>query len=513
MTVASSTDEKGWRSPGRRASDPRSPLAPVVPLRGEEPDASGLPGPGRLPDPLRRRERETRSPVTKALVPALLAGLAAAVLAGPAGTPVESGAVTFAVFGAATYLLRARTTHIRLLPFAARTMVVLPVLGAALLVLLVQSLSGLPDLGRLDMLAVTALAICASLLLAVRRRVPPQRAVVVGSRASAEMLARELAVAGVIGHEVVGVVAVGEVDDEFDEMPVLGQLSELATIVEGHRIDLLLMTGEAPRLAVFEELARSCLHLPVRLWELSGFYEEAFGHVPVAEINASWFQYIMHPKYQPGGGAAKRALDLFVGGIVGLFAVPVLALLALIVKIDGGPAFFRQQRIGEGGRQFTMLKLRSMQHGSDAGPQWAAEDDPRVTPVGRFLRRTHLDELPQILNVLRGDMSLVGPRPEQPAFVERLEGTIPFYSRRHLVKPGVTGWAQVRCGYAGSDTGSAWKLCHDLYYLKHRSLRLDLAIIVETFRTLVADPQYDVQPAGVAFILRPALAADDGVAL
>ena len=132
--------------------------------------------------------------------------------------------------------------------------------------------------------------------------------------------------------------------------------------------------------------------------------------------------------------------------------------------------------------------------------QWASPDDPRVTRVGRVLRRTHLDEVPQIFNVLRGEMSLIGPRPEQPEFVERLEEFIPFYERRHLLKPGLTGWAQVRCGYAGSDKGSAWKLSHDLYYLKHRSLSFDIAILGETVRTLFADSQRRVEPARLSFV-------------
>jgi lipopolysaccharide/colanic/teichoic acid biosynthesis glycosyltransferase len=251
----------------------------------------------------------------------------------------------------------------------------------------------------------------------------------------------------------------------------------------------------------------------VRLWEVSGFYEETFGHVPVAEINAAWFQYIMHPHYRESGGAAKRALDVTVAVTLGLVVAPLVGLLALLVRRDGGPALFRQERIGESGRPFTLVKLRTMVVGAGELAQWASADDPRTTRLGRVLRKTHLDELPQLWNVLRGEMSLVGPRPEQPAFVERLEDAIPFYSRRHLVKPGVTGWAQVRCGYAGSDFGSAWKLCHDLYYLKHRSFWLDCSILIDTLRTLVADPQYDVEPVGVSFILRPALNDDDTAAV
>jgi lipopolysaccharide/colanic/teichoic acid biosynthesis glycosyltransferase len=261
------------------------------------------------------------------------------------------------------------------------------------------------------------------------------------------------------------------------------------------------MTGEVPRMQVFEEIAASCLHLPVRLRELSGFYEEVFGHVAVAEINAAWFQWIVHPKYRAGHSLGERVLDLVVAAVVGVVALPLLGLLALIIRRDGGPALFRQPRIGEGGREFTILKLRTMRVG--APPEWATESDTRVTAIGRFLRRTHLDELPQILNVLRGEMSIVGPRPEQPEFVDRLEQVVPFYQRRHLMKPGITGWAQVRCGYAGSEVGSAWKVCHDLYYLKHRSLSLNLVILAETLRTLVADPQYSAEPQSVHFILAP----------
>jgi lipopolysaccharide/colanic/teichoic acid biosynthesis glycosyltransferase len=157
-------------------------------------------------------------------------------------------------------------------------------------------------------------------------------------------------------------------------------------------------------------------------------------------------------------------------------------------------------RIGEKGRPFALYKLRTMRIEADATAQWAAADDPRITRLGGFLRASHLDELPQLANVLRGEMSLVGPRPEQPEFVDRLERTVPFYQRRHLLRPGITGWAQIRCGYAGSDIGSAWKLCHDLFYAKHRSLGLDLLILCETFSTLLFEREPVVEPESFALI-------------
>ena len=182
---------------------------------------------------------------------------------------------------------------------------------------------------------------------------------------------------------------------------------------------------------------------------------------------------------------AKRAVDVLASVLLGVLSFPFMLVLAFLVRLDGGPAIFAQVRIGEGGRPFRLYKLRSMRVGSGDVAAWAGEGDPRATAIGRVLRVTHLDELPQLLNVLRGEMSLVGPRPEQPEFVAMLERVLPFYERRHLIRPGLTGWAQVRCGYARSEHEAAWKLCNDLYYIKHRSLGLDLLLLAETAGLLI----------------------------
>ena len=149
-----------------------------------------------------------------------------------------------------------------------------------------------------------------------------------------------------------------------------------------------------------------------------------------------------------------------------------------------------------------MLKLRTMQVGAEPeGPQWSASDDARVTRVGRFLRRTHIDELPQLWNIFRGDMTLVGPRPERPEIVAELERQYSHYSRRHLFKPGIAGWAQLRCGYAGSDLGTGWKLCHDLFYIKHRSVLADLMIVMETGFETFRDAHRALRTPSDRFIL------------
>jgi exopolysaccharide biosynthesis polyprenyl glycosylphosphotransferase len=263
-------------------------------------------------------------------------------------------------------------------------------------------------------------------------------------------------------------------------VPVLARLGELRAALIEHDIQLLVLSPTASREPVFDELVGSCLDLPVQLVELSYFYETVFGYVPVSEMKAVWFQYLLDPSSRFPHPLAKRAIDLLGTLLLALPALLLCAILVLLVRRDGGPGIFRQTRIGEGGRPFMLYKLRTMRPSSSTSALWAAADDPRVTRIGRFMRRTHLDELPQLLNVLRGEMSLVGPRPEQPEFVERLEQEVPFYQRRHLIRPGISGWAQVRCGYARSDAGSVWKHCHDLFYLKHRSIGLDLWILAKT---------------------------------
>jgi exopolysaccharide biosynthesis polyprenyl glycosylphosphotransferase len=332
------------------------------------------------------------------------------------------------------------------------------------------------------------------------------RTAIIGGAASAASLDRELRLARVRDHVVVGRIALDEDDhDGGDAIPVLGPLGRMSDVVHRHRLDLLVVTGEVSRVVVFDELAHSWVGHRARVWELAGLCETLFGHVPTAEIDATWFGYVLHPRYRESSETVKRAVDV-VGSLLGIVLLaPVLLLAAALVRQDGGPALFRQVRIGREGKPFTLLKLRTMRETPAGAARWSGPDDERVTRVGALLRRTHLDELPQLLNVLRGEMSLVGPRPEVPQFVERLEETLPFYGRRHLVKPGLTGWAQVRVGYAGSDLGSAWKLCHDLYYVKHRSLALDLMILGETARMLFVEPHAAALPVSAWAGRRPVL--------
>ena len=443
----------------------------------------------------------------ESLVHYFLAPLAGAAtisaLLPPEAITQDAPLAAFLAFSASALVVRRNSHRVSLLPFMrALWHAAAPIFGLVALAVL-KLVAVLP--GRSStLLAGTVVTALVSWVPWIARR-PGRKAqrrtrlALIGSRASALSLDEELRLTGVTGYLVVGHVDAGEtqVGDRAGQprAPRLGSLGQLRDVIIRHEVDLLVLTREVPRLRVFEKIAESCMDQPVRVWELSALYEELFGHVPVAEVNPAWFQYVLHPKYRHADPAFKRALDVAIAAIVGVLSLPMLGVAAMAIRRDGGPVLFRQLRIGQGGRPFVMNKLRTMKVDAASEAQWASPDDPRVTRLGRLLRRTHIDELPQLLNVLRGEMSVVGPRPEQPEFVAQLERSLQFYDRRHLLKPGITGWAQVRCGYARSDIGSAWKLCHDLYYLKHRSIPLDLVIIGETLRTVFIEASPAVEPA------------------
>jgi lipopolysaccharide/colanic/teichoic acid biosynthesis glycosyltransferase len=226
----------------------------------------------------------------------------------------------------------------------------------------------------------------------------------------------------------------------------------------------------------------------VRVRTLSGFYEEWLGKVPVSELERASLFFDIGELHRAGYGRAKRLIDVplaLAGLVVLVVLVPFVALANLVG--NRGPLLYRQPRVGKGGSTFTLLKLRTMTPSDPTsdGSVWTTEDDPRITRVGRLLRITHLDELPQVVNILRGDLGVVGPRPEQPRYVDELTDKLPFYALRHLVRPGLTGWAQVKYGYAGSESDALEKLQYEFWYLHHQSLRTDAKIIGRTARSVL----------------------------
>jgi exopolysaccharide biosynthesis polyprenyl glycosylphosphotransferase len=316
-----------------------------------------------------------------------------------------------------------------------------------------------------------------------QRVVGKRRVLVVGSSRCAEAVADAIAVDGNAQFTVVGAV-----DDEPDDSARLGSVAELSRIIEEQRPELIVLTDGESSAKALDRL----LDAPASGLKLVGhahFFDHAFGRIPLADLKPTWFMSIFHLWQRPYTRFAKRTFDVVCASLVLVVVAPLMLIAAGLVRLTSGPIVYRQVRVGEGGRQFTLLKFRTM--GADAeapGPLFAQRADPRVTRVGRVLRRTHVDELPQLWNVLKGEMSIVGPRPERPEFIPMLEEAVPFFTRRLLVKPGITGWAQLRHDYASDADGAAEKLSYDLWYLRHRNLVVDLAICVKTFSSILVRP-------------------------
>lgn len=231
-----------------------------------------------------------------------------------------------------------------------------------------------------------------------------------------------------------------------------------------------------------------CKLAGVKVMDLTSFYERELGVLKVDNLRASWL--IFGQGFEQGfvRDMIKRSFDLIASLTLFIVTLPLLLFTILVIFLESGrPVFYRQERVGQGGVPFTILKLRTMVQDAecDGKPRWAGERDPRITRVGRFLRRFRIDELPQLINVLRGEMSFVGPRPERPFFVRHLVEDIPYYDVRHSVKPGITGWSQVRYQYGASLEDSMAKLQYDLYYVKNHSLFLDLLILIETVQVVL----------------------------
>jgi len=261
------------------------------------------------------------------------------------------------------------------------------------------------------------------------------------------------------------------IEDDLERLPELVKQKKIDTLV--------LCRATDPKLA---RLLYQTLFLQVTVVEIGQFFEEITHRVPVSLLSELWFLENLKESQKKIYSAARAALDYFFGALAGLICLLVLPALAPLIYLqDRGPVFYKQRRVGQRGRVFTIYKFRTMRVGAENGQaQFAAPHDPRVTPVGRVLRLLRLDELPQAWNLLKGDMSFIGPRPERPEFVTELQAAMPFYSIRHLVKPGLTGWGQINYSYTDSLQGNLIKLQYDLYYIKNRSLFLDLIIIIKT---------------------------------
>lgn len=314
-----------------------------------------------------------------------------------------------------------------------------------------------------------------------------RRVLVLGAGSRADRL-RKLGDRPESGFVIVGYVAMTEAVPLVDEAIARSAIHNLTRFVENLGVSEVVLALEERRNALpLKDLLR-IKTAGVHVNEFSTFLERETGRVDLDTLNPSWL--IFSDGFSSGrmlSSAAKRAFDVIASSLLLVLTAPVIALFAVLVKLDSrGPAFFRQVRVGLYGQTFELIKLRSMRTDAEAaGAQWAAKDDPRVTRIGRFIRKTRIDELPQTWSVLKGEMSFVGPRPERPEFVSDLEEQLPYYAERHMVKPGITGWAQINYPYGASMEDSRHKLEFDLYYAKNYTPFLDLLILLQTIRVVL----------------------------
>ena len=373
-------------------------------------------------------------------------------------------------------------------------------LGAALLVLAAAYVV-FPKLiigngAALMAVAVVIIAVFGSRLLfdSLSRRVRPrERLLIVGVSPAATQLVNELSARRELGVEVVGFIVPDDgpqPEYSVTGANVLGGFDAIPGIVAARQIDRVVVSlADARNRLPMNQLLTMKLHNGITFDHLASVYEEYTGKVAVEYLRPSWIVFSRGFRRSRQTETLKRAFDVTFSAVALICAVPLLLVAAMAVRLTSrGPALYRQERIGYMGRHFTMYKLRSMYEGAEAqtGPVWARPGDARVTRIGRFLRRSRLDELPQLWNVLRGDMSLVGPRPERPVFVLDLTLQLPFYEMRHAVRPGLTGWAQVHYGYGATVDAAVEKLQYDLFYIKNLSLMLDLLTLIKTVRTVVS---------------------------
>jgi sugar transferase (PEP-CTERM system associated) len=318
----------------------------------------------------------------------------------------------------------------------------------------------------------------------------PHRVLVLGTGPEARLVEASLTAANPLGIQLVGFYGLDKMQESVvPAAKIVARGAALEDTVRQLGIDEVIVAVRQQRGGILP--LRSLLECRldgVQITDLARYFERVHGQVPIESLKVSWLIYGHGFRQNTLRSAVKRCFDLIVSATLIVLASPIMLLAALLIAAEGGgPLIYRQERVGLRGRTFTVLKFRSMLPDAeqDGKATWAARNDSRVTRVGRFIRRARIDELPQLLNVLKGEMSFVGPRPERPEFVAMLTEQIPFYAVRHSVKPGLTGWAQVRYSYGATVEQSIRKLEYDLYYVKNHTLLLDLVILLETVRVVL----------------------------
>lgn len=325
----------------------------------------------------------------------------------------------------------------------------------------------------------------------LERGIGHRRTIIVGDTKRAGELLELVNKHPALGYTVIGVVTQKRSAErkDFNGTPFLGTYTKLPDIIREHNIEEVLIALEGKNQEKVVSLIDSCNDIDVGFKIMPDMYHIVGGQVRTNQIYGVPLIEVMPQIMQPWEESLKRSIDIVVSFFILIAGMPLWIIVAIAIKFDSpGTVLYKQERVGRDGRIFNVYKFRSMREDAEqlSGPTWAGKKDPRITRVGGILRKLHLDEIPQFINVLNGSMSLIGPRPERPFFVERFNTQIPLYSRRHAVRPGISGWAQVKHKYDESFEDVKTKLQYDLYYIENRSIRMDLKILLMTiYRVLL----------------------------
>jgi sugar transferase (PEP-CTERM system associated) len=369
-----------------------------------------------------------------------------------------------------------------------------PAIGIPLAFLVVQSVPGGDALDHswpmgIGLTLVGLLLVRHLVVLPIVRTFVPHRILVLGTGAEARLIETSLTNAAPEGVCLVGFCAAEKVQECAVSASRVVAHGSLEDTVRRFDIDEVIVAVRQQRGGVLPlRSLLDCRLSGVKVTDLARYFERVHGQVPIESLKVSWLIYGDGFRQSTTRLFMKRCFDIVVSALLIALTAPLMAFAALVIASEGaGSVIYRQERAGYRGNTFTLYKFRSMRIDAekDGKAAWAGVNDARVTRVGRFIRRSRIDELPQLVNVLKGEMSFVGPRPERPEFVALLSGQIPFYAVRHSVKPGLTGWAQVRYSYGATVEQSVRKLEYDLYYVKNHSLLLDFAILLETVRVVL----------------------------
>jgi exopolysaccharide biosynthesis polyprenyl glycosylphosphotransferase len=325
----------------------------------------------------------------------------------------------------------------------------------------------------------------------LERGIGHRKTIIVGEDERAQTLSDLVSKHPALGYSVIGLVTLSDkpASQQSSSVPVLGRITSLTDIIKDRAVQEVLIAVDSREQESIIKIIDSINGLPVGIKILPDLYTVVGGQVRTNQIYGVPLIDIMPQIMQPWEESVKRSIDVMVSFLILAVGMPLWLVVAVAIRLDTpGPILYKQQRVGKNGRIFNVYKFRSMQQDAEkvSGPQWAGKKDPRITRVGNILRKLHLDEIPQFINVLRGSMSLIGPRPERPFFVEQFNKQIPLYSRRHAVRPGISGWAQVKHKYDETLEDVKIKLQYDLYYIENMSLRMDLKILLMTvYRVLL----------------------------